>query len=196
MVKFGVGQAIKRREDDRLLTGRGRFVDDIRVPGALHAAFVRSPHAHARVTAIDADAARDAVGVVAILTGADLKADGVGSYPPNPMLKSGGRTTVGAMSPLASEVVRFVGQPVAVVVAESREQADSAANLVMVDYEPLPAVATVAAGLAGSRPPERDTRTKTSRTSTSSPYTIAATTGSLEAVSRFWLGFQITAPCV
>jgi carbon-monoxide dehydrogenase large subunit len=153
MLKFGIGQAIKRREDDRLLTGRGCFVDDIRVPGALHAMFVRSPHAHARVTAIDVDAARSADGVAAALTGADLKADGVSDYPPNPMLRSASRKpTVGAMSPLASDVVRYVGQPVAIVLAESREAAEAAANLVIVDYDPLPAVASLDAALAPDAP--------------------------------------------
>ena len=150
MVKFGIGQAITRREDDRLLTGQGRFVDDIRLPGALHAMFVRSPHAHARIGSIDAAEARAADGVVAIVTGADLQADGVGDFPANPMLKgSGGRPTTGAFPPLARDAVRFVGQPLAVVIAESREAAERAANLVMVDYEPLPAVASLDAALAG-----------------------------------------------
>ena len=87
MVKFGIGQAITRREDDRLLTGKACYVDDVRMPGALHAMFVRSPHAHARVAAIDVSEALATAGVVAVLTGADLKADGVGAFPPNPMLK-------------------------------------------------------------------------------------------------------------
>ena len=148
MVKFGIGQAITRREDDRLLTGRGRFVDDIRMPDALHAMFVRSPHAHARVGSVDAAEARAVDGVVAILTGADLKADGVGDFAANPMLKG----TTGGFPPLARDVVRFVGQPVAVVVAASREAAERAANLVIVDYDPLPAVATLDAALAGGAP--------------------------------------------
>ncbi len=84
MVKFGIGQAITRREDDRLLTGQGRFVDDVQRPGALHAMFVRSPHAHARIGAFDTAEARAVDGVVAILTGADLQADGVAPFPANP----------------------------------------------------------------------------------------------------------------
>ena len=154
MVKFGIGQAITRREDDRLLTGRGRFVDDIRMSNAVHAMFVRSPHAHARIGSIDAAEARTVSGVVAVLAGTDLRADGVGDFPTNPMLKSapGQPPTVGPFPALALDVVRFVGQPVAVVIAESREAAERAANLVVVDYDPLPAVASLDAALAPSAP--------------------------------------------
>ena len=150
MVKFGIGQAITRREDDRLLTGQARFVDDLRVPGALHAMFVRSPYAHARILSIDSEEARAIEGVVAILTGADLQADGVAPFPSNPMLKPapGKPPTTAPFHVLAVDAVRFVGQPVVVVLAESRAAAERAANLVTVDCEPLPAVATLAAALA------------------------------------------------
>ena len=153
-VKFGIGQAITRREDDRLLTGQGRFVDDIRLPNALHAMFVRSPHAHARVGAIDTAEARAIEGVVAILTGSDLQADGVAPFPPNPMLKpdADGPAAAVPLAALAADVVRFVGQPVAVVLAESRAAAERAANLVQVDYGVLPAVASLDAALAPSAP--------------------------------------------
>ncbi|HTN50426.1 MAG TPA: xanthine dehydrogenase family protein molybdopterin-binding subunit [Burkholderiaceae bacterium] len=152
-MRFGIGQAITRREDDRLLTGRGRFVDDIRIPGVLHAMFARSPHAHARIAAIDPEAARASEGVVAILTGTDLQADKVGAFPPNPMLRSAaGQPSTGPYPPLALDVVRFVGQPVAVVIAESREAAERAANLLSVDYEALPAVASIDAALAAGAP--------------------------------------------
>jgi clan AA aspartic protease (TIGR02281 family) len=153
-IKFGIGQAITRREDDRLLTGQGRFVDDIRLPNALHAMFVRSPHAHARVGAIDTAEARAVEGVVAILTGSDLQADGVAPFPPNPMLKpdAGGSAAAVPLAALAADVVRFVGQPVAVVLAESRAAAERAANLVQVDYGVLPAVASPDAALAPSAP--------------------------------------------
>ncbi|HQR20548.1 MAG TPA: xanthine dehydrogenase family protein molybdopterin-binding subunit [Burkholderiaceae bacterium] len=153
-MKFGIGQAITRREDDRLLTGQGRFVDDIRLPNALHAMFVRSPHAHARVGAIDIAEARAVEGVVAILTGSDLQADGVAPFPPNPMLKpdAGGSAAAVPLAALAADVVRFVGQPVAVVLAESRAAAERAANLVQVDYGVLPAVASLDAALAPSAP--------------------------------------------
>ena len=153
MVKFGIGQAITRREDDRLLTGKACYVDDVRMPGALHAMFVRSPHAHARVTAIDVSEALATAGVVAVLTGADLKADGVGAFPPNPMLKPDAAKSVKVSFPaLAIDVVRFVGQPVAVVLAESRAAAEVAVNLVQVDYDALSAVASLDAALAPSAP--------------------------------------------
>jgi carbon-monoxide dehydrogenase large subunit len=153
-MKFGIGQAITRREDDRLLTGQGCFVDDLGAPGDLHLAFVRSPHAHARVTGIDAAEAESSDGVVAVLTGAELVADRVGSFPLNPALKNaeGQKMSTPHLFPLATDVVRFVGQPVAAVVAESRAAADAAAALVVVDYEPLPAVASIDAALAAGAP--------------------------------------------
>ena len=116
MMKFGIGQAITRREDDRLLTGKACYVDDVRAPGALHAMFVRSPHAHARVAAIDVSEALATAGVVAVLTGADLEADGVRAFPSNPMLKPEAEKSVASVSfpALAVGTVRFVGQPVAV----------------------------------------------------------------------------------
>jgi carbon-monoxide dehydrogenase large subunit len=153
-MKFGIGQAITRREDDRLLTGRGRFVDDIALPNALHAVFVRSPHAHAHIGAVETADARAIAGVVAVLTGADLVADGIGPFPGNPMLKpaAGKASTAAPFHVLAPDVVRFVGQPVAVVLAESRAAAERAANLVFVDYEPLAAVADLDTALALEAP--------------------------------------------
>jgi len=153
-MKFGIGQAITRREDDRLLTGQGRFVDDLGEPGDLHLAFVRSPHAHARIGGIDTIEAQAAAGVVAVLTGAQLAADGVGSFALNPALKNsaGQAMSTPLLTPLAIDVARFVGQPVAAVVAESRAAADAAAALVVVDYEPLPAVASLEAALADGAP--------------------------------------------
>jgi len=153
-MKFGIGQAITRREDDRLLTGQGRFVDDLGEPGDLHLAFVRSPHAHARIGGIDSAEAQAAAGVVAVLTGAQLAADGIGSFALNPALKNsaGQAMSTPLLTPLAIDVARFVGQPVAAVVAESRAAADAAAALVVVDYEPLPAVASLEAALADGAP--------------------------------------------
>jgi carbon-monoxide dehydrogenase large subunit len=149
-MKFGIGQAITRREDDRLLTGQGRFVDDLGEPGDLHLAFVRSPHAYARVAGLDATEAKAMAGVVAVLSGADLVADGVGSFAPNPALKNalGKPMSTPAYFPLAIDEVRFVGQPVAAVVAESRAAAEAAAALVVVDYEPRQAVASLDKALA------------------------------------------------
>ena len=153
-MKFGIGQAITRREDDRLLTGQGRFVDDLGEPGDLHMVFVRSPHAHARVGSIDAAEARAVPGVLAVVTGADLLADKVGSFPLNPALKNaaGEKMSTPVLFPLAADMVRFVGQPVAAVLAESRAAAEAAAALVFVDYEPLPAAASIEAALADSAP--------------------------------------------
>jgi carbon-monoxide dehydrogenase large subunit len=149
-LKFGIGQAITRREDDRLLTGRGRFVDDIRLPDALHAMFVRSHHAHAHVRGVDIAEARAVSGVVAILTGADLQADGVAPFPASPALKParGRPATTAPFHPLALDTVRFVGQPIVAVLAESRAAAERAAHLVVIDYEPLPTVANLSAALA------------------------------------------------
>ena len=130
------GTRINRVEDARLLTGGGTFVDDIPLPGMLHAAFVRSPFARATLRGIDTSAARALPGVVAVLTGAELNADA----------KEQWHTSVGRDSPetprppLAEEEVRFVGDPVALVVAESRYVAEDAAELVDVDYVPLAAV--------------------------------------------------------
>jgi carbon-monoxide dehydrogenase large subunit len=153
-MKFGIGQAITRREDDRLLTGQGRFVDDLGEPGDLHLVFVRSPHAHARVVAVDAAEAKQTAAVAAVLTGADLVADGVASFPPNAALKNatGGKMSTPPYFPLATDAVRFVGQPVVAVLAESRAAAEAAAALVVVDYQPLPAVASLAAALADGAP--------------------------------------------
>jgi carbon-monoxide dehydrogenase large subunit len=153
-MKFGIGQAITRREDDRLLTGQGRFVDDLGEPGDLHLAFVRSPHAHARIAGIDTAEATSAAGVVAVLTGAELVADKVGSFPLNPALKNaaGQKMSTPHLLPLATDLVLFVGQPVVAVVADSRAAAERAAGLVVVDYEPRPAVPSLDAALADGAP--------------------------------------------
>ncbi|MCX8115688.1 MAG: xanthine dehydrogenase family protein molybdopterin-binding subunit, partial [Burkholderiaceae bacterium] len=153
-MKFGIGQAVTRIEDDRLLTGRGNYVDDLRLDGELHAVFVRSPHAHARIASIDASEANAAEGVVAVLTGADLVASGVAPFPANPALRGakGQPPTTPPYYPLATDAARFVGQPVAAVVAESRAAAERAAALVAVEYEPLSAVAAIEAALAPGAP--------------------------------------------
>ena len=132
------GAPVQRVEDDRLLRGKGRFTDDIG-EGALECCFVRSPYAHARITSIDAAAARAAPGVVAVYTAVDLPFGGL-DLPlliPHPNLTHG-RT----QRSLASEVVRYAGEAVAFVVAESRYLAEDAAELVQVEYEPLPVVIT------------------------------------------------------
>jgi carbon-monoxide dehydrogenase large subunit len=129
------GKAIKRREDPRFVTGRGQFVDDVKLPGLTYAAFVRSPHAHARLKGINATRARAVPGFVAIYTGQDVK---VGNLPCGWMLPD---IKVPPRPVLAQGKVRYVGEPVAIVIADSVYAAKDAAEAVQVDYEPLPGVA-------------------------------------------------------
>jgi carbon-monoxide dehydrogenase large subunit len=137
-----IGQPLRRLEDARLLTGQGSFTDDVRPEGAAHAAFTRSPHAHARIAKIDVAAARAAPGVVAVVTGADVAADGVGPIPFTHMHKreDGSPIVAPPRMPITADEARFVGDAVAMVVAETREQARDAAELVEVEWEPLEAV--------------------------------------------------------
>ncbi|MBI2462261.1 MAG: xanthine dehydrogenase family protein [Candidatus Rokubacteria bacterium] len=130
-----IGASIKRKEDPRLLTGRGRYVADLRLPGMLHAAVLRSPHPHARLRATDASAARALPGVVAVITARDLGP--VGRIP----VRLGPRPSLEAclQPPLASDRVRYVGEPIAVVVAASRYLAEDALERITVGYEPLQA---------------------------------------------------------
>src|SRR5947208_8098448 len=142
MAKFGVGQPVRRVEDQRFLTGQGRYVDDIVLPGMLHACNVLSPHAHAKVKKIDVSKAKAASGVLLVLTGADVVAEKIGALTSHLMPEDfgapkGHRT----FQPLiVSDRVRHVGDRVAFVVAETLTQARDAAELVEVDYEPLPAL--------------------------------------------------------
>jgi carbon-monoxide dehydrogenase large subunit len=143
-----VGQSVKRAEDPRLLTGRGRYIDDVVLPGLLHAAFVRSPIAHGRITRLAVEAARRVPGVVAIFTAAELNT-GLGKVwhtmigPDAPMPP---------IRPLAKDDVRFVGDPVALVVAENRYAAEDAAELVELDIDPLDVVVDAAAALRPDAP--------------------------------------------
>ncbi len=149
----GIGQPVRRKEDVRLLTGQGAFVDDVAPADLLHAVFVRSPHAHARIVSLDTAAARQAPGVIAVLTGADYRADGLAPIAHNPGLARPPDLVPRVCDvapiatphwPLPQDRVRFVGEPVALVVAETIAQAKDAAELVAVDYEPLSAVARAA----------------------------------------------------
>ena len=145
-----IGKPIKRREDERFLRGQGRYVDDLRFPGETHAYFLRSPHAHARIRSIDTSAALAAPGVLAVFTGEDLKADNVGSLPCGWLITdvNGEPMKEPPHPPLAQGKVRYVGDHVAVVIAESYLQAKDAAELIEVDYEELPAVTETARALA------------------------------------------------
>jgi carbon-monoxide dehydrogenase large subunit len=142
-----IGRSRLRVEDPRLITGRGRYVEDITPPGTLHMAFVRSPYPNARIRGVDATAAREAAGVRLVLVGADIPPLG---RVPTQMLAPDQKMP--AWEPLAASVVRSVGMPVAVVIADSRAQAVDAAQLVDVDYEPLPSVADPEAALADDAP--------------------------------------------
>src|SRR5690349_1190200 len=141
---------VRRREDPRLITGAGEFVDDLRVPGCLHAAMLRTPHAYARIRGIDVAAARRAPGVVVVYVAADLGAvgDPMPIYAPHPALPVPCK-----IMPLARDRVRFVGEPVAVVIADDVYRAHDALDLIRVDYAPLPAGVDVEAALAPGAPP-------------------------------------------
>jgi carbon-monoxide dehydrogenase large subunit len=144
-----MGAAPPRREDARLITGRGRYVADINLPGQLYCAFVRSPHAHARVLAIDSRPALALPGVRAVLTGTEMEADGVGSMRCLwPVQGVDGPAIEPPRWGLARGRVRHAGEPVALVIAATREQAEDAAEQVAVEYEALPALPTAAAALA------------------------------------------------
>ncbi|WP_319772659.1 xanthine dehydrogenase family protein molybdopterin-binding subunit [Breoghania sp.] len=150
----GIGARIPRKEDKRFITGKGRYTDDMNLPRMGRVAFVRSPHAHAKVSNIDASAALEMPGVDAVLTGDQLVADGVGNLICGWMIhsKDGSPMNMGAWSALATDTVRFVGQAVAMVVADTYEQARDAAEAVMVDWEELSAVTTTAAALKPGAP--------------------------------------------
>ncbi|MDM0073374.1 xanthine dehydrogenase family protein molybdopterin-binding subunit [Variovorax sp. J2P1-59] len=153
-MRFGSGQAVKRLEDENLLNGTGRYTDDVSLPGQSWLSFVRSPYPHARLVSVDTSAATAMPGVLGVFTGADLATAGV-----KPMPGAAGFTRADgadcatpARRALALERVRFVGEPVAVVVAETARQARDAAEAVMVDYEELPMVVDLASATAEGAP--------------------------------------------
>ncbi len=136
-LRFGSGQKVQRIEDPALVRGRGRFTDDAELPGQLHLMFLRSPHAHARIVSIDASQARAMPGVVAVLTGAELVDAGVLPIPARMPFKrpDGSAGQAPPRRPLAHQMVRFAGEAVAAVIAESPEAALDALDLVAVDYD-------------------------------------------------------------
>ena len=154
MSDSGIGARVLRKEDRRFLTGRGRYTDDIDRPGQLYAYIVRSPEAHATIESIDVSEAMAAPGVVGIFTGADMAADGVGGLPCGWQIhsKDGSPMVEPPHPPLVADRVRYVGDQVAVVVAQTKEQAREAAALVAVDYGPLPVVPNVTAARAEDAP--------------------------------------------
>jgi carbon-monoxide dehydrogenase large subunit len=152
--RFGSSATQKRIEDDRLLTGKGLYSDDRNLPGQAWMAVLRSPHAHARIRSIDAAEAKKAPGVVAVYTGADLRAEGLGHIPFPPLFKRADGTPMSAplRTLLAEDTAYFAGQPVAAVIAETRAQAQDALEQIAVDYEELPALVDPAKAIAPGAP--------------------------------------------
>ena len=144
------GSGIRRREDPRLITGQASFTDDIKLPHLVHAAILRSPHAHARINSVDTSAARSAPGVVAVYTGADT--DGVLNPIPCAWIPPDSDVKAVPYAPIAKDVVRYVGDAVAVVVAETRYQAEDAVERINVNYEMLPAVINPEASMQEGAP--------------------------------------------
>ena len=152
--RSGIGDAPKRREDLRFLTGSGRYLDDLAFDRLAHAVVLRSPHAHARIEGIDTAPARAATGVLAVLTAADVQADGLRPLRPSAdaNTQTGEKFAFAPQPLLAEGKIRYVGEPVALIVAETRDAALDAAELVAIDYAPLPAVTTAAAARAAGAP--------------------------------------------
>ena len=146
-----IGARIQRREDPKLITGHGNFIDDVNLVNMAHMSIVRSPHAHARIRSIDASAAQAAKGVVAVLVASDFKPH---IHAPLPVTNSfvADKKQVPDQFAIAEDEVIYAGEPVAVVVAEDRYLADDAAQLVVVDYEPLPAVMDLEKAMAPGSP--------------------------------------------
>ncbi|MBV9859962.1 MAG: xanthine dehydrogenase family protein molybdopterin-binding subunit [Alphaproteobacteria bacterium] len=152
--RYGIGDAPKRREDLRFVTGRGRYLDDLAFEGLAHAVVVRSPHAHARLRAVAAEAARVAPGVLAVLTAADAAAEGLRPLLPyaEANVQTGEPFAFAPQPLLATDKTRYVGEALALVIAETRAQALDAAELVEADYDPLPAVTSIAAATQPGAP--------------------------------------------
>ena len=148
------GSGIRRREDPRLITGGSVYTDDVTLPGMVHAAILRSPHAHARITGVDTGAAAAAPGVIAVYTGADV--DGVLAPIPCAWIPPDSEVKAVAHPAIAKDVVRYQGDAVAVVVADTRYQAEDALELINVGYEPLPAVVNPAAAMDAGAPQLHD----------------------------------------
>jgi carbon-monoxide dehydrogenase large subunit len=150
----GIGARVARKEDKRFITGKGRYTDDMVVPGMKHAHFVRSPHAHAKIKSIDTSAAEKMPGVIGILNGAQLAEDAIGNIICGWMIhsKDGSPMNMGAWRPLAQDTVRYVGDAVAIVVADTKAQARDAAEAVVVDYETLPVVTSAIEALKDGAP--------------------------------------------
>jgi aerobic carbon-monoxide dehydrogenase large subunit len=154
MSATGIGAAVRRKEDFRFITGRGQYTADINRPGQTHVSFVRSPHAHAKIKKVDAKAAEQSPGVLAVLTGAELAADGIGNLICGWMIhsKDGSPMKMAAHPAIANGKACHVGDPVAVVIAETLAQAKDAVEKVSVDYEVLPSVSDPAQAQSDGAP--------------------------------------------
>lgn len=154
MGEFAIGQGVPRFEDPRLIRGGGRYVDDVKLPGMAHGVVLRSRHAHARIRSLDVEAARKAPGVLCVLTAADVKAAGWGEIPvPGGLKRRDGSPFVKPRYPiLAEDRVRWVGDYIAFVVAETQAQALDALELIEVDDDPLPAVNSIEAAIRPDAP--------------------------------------------
>src|SRR6266545_6237362 len=160
--RTGIGRPVRRREDLRLVAGKGCYSDDVNLPGQAYAVMVRSPHAHAHIRAIDRAAALAVPGVLAVLTGRDILGDGVKpiphkafSYHPAEIPlknKSGAPIFAASHYPLPPDKARFVGEAIAMVIAETVAAAKDAAELVAIDYEPIPAVTDAVAAAEPGAP--------------------------------------------
>src|SRR3978361_1165596 len=150
----GIGASVVRKEDRRFITGKGRYVDDVKLQGMTHAHFVRSPHAHAKVKSVDSSAAMTMTGGRDVLTGQQIVDDKVGNLICGWAItsKDGSPMKMGAWPAMAPETVRFVGQAVAVVIAETKTQAKAGAEAVVVEYEVLPAAADISAAIKPGAP--------------------------------------------
>src|SRR5580704_7078834 len=154
MAQFGIGQPVRRVEDRRFITGSGHFLDDITRPRQAHAVFLRSPHAHALIRGVDAAEAAAMPGVVAVLTGADLAHDGIGTVPCVSGLtnRDGSAAAMPKRPAMVADRVRHVGDTVAMVIADSVAAARDAADRIAVDYEPLPAAVDTVGALSAGQP--------------------------------------------
>ncbi|MGB7431328.1 MAG: xanthine dehydrogenase family protein molybdopterin-binding subunit [Ahrensia sp.] len=150
----GIGARVVRKEDKRFITGKGKYTDDMVVPGMKHSVFVRSPHAHAKIKSLDTSAAKKMPGVIDILNGDQLAEDGIGNIICGWMIhsKDGSPMNMGAWRPLAQGTVRYVGDAVAIVIADTKAQARDAAEAVVVDYEELDVVTDAVAALKDGAP--------------------------------------------
>ena len=155
--KFTVGQPVRRSEDPKLLCGEGRYTDDLHLPSQAYAVFVRSTYGHGRLTGIDRDVARDMPGVLGIYTADDMSAGGIGLMPSASGTNRDGMPSVAPpQTPLASSRVRYTGDPVAIVVAETLQQARDTAEAVMLAVDDLPAITSAASAAAPDAPSLHD----------------------------------------